>query len=106
MNADAGNMEPMEWAKFVLRNRNEKGYSRAYNIFMTSARDGNAEAEYNLGLMYARGQGVPKDYKAALSWFQKAHDHGNRAATYFLGKMYVTGVGVEKDSRQAVKLFM
>ena len=106
MNADAGNMEPMEWAKFVLRNRNEKGYSRAYNIFMTSARDGNAEAEYNLGLMYARGQGVPKDYKAALSWFQKAHDHGNRAATYFLGKMYVTGVGVEKDSRQAEKLFM
>ena len=106
MNADSEKMEPMEWAKFVLRNRNEKGYARAYNIFVTRAREGDADAEYNLGMMYARGQGVPKDYDAALSWFQKAHDGGNRGATYFLGKMYATGVGVQKDSRAAERMFL
>ena len=91
MNPDSENMEPMEWAKFVLRNRNEKGYARAYNIFMTNARE---------------GQGVPKDYDAALSWFQKAHDKGHRGATYFLGKMYATGVGVQRDSRTAERMFL
>ena len=89
MNADSEKMEPMEWAKFVLRNRNEKGYARAYNIFVTRAREGE-----------------PKDYDAALSWFQKAHDGGNRGATYFLGKMYATGVGVQKDSRAAERMFL
>ena len=106
MNPDSENMEPMEWAKFVLRNRNEKGYARAYNIFMTNAREGDADAEYSLGMMYARGQGVPKDYEAALSWFQKAHEKGHKGATYFLGKMYSTGVGVQKDSRAAERLFL
>ena len=52
MNPDSENMEPMEWAKFVLRNRNEKGYARAYNIFMTNAREGDPDAEYSLGMMY------------------------------------------------------
>lgn len=106
MSQDSEKLEPMEWAKFTLRNRNEKGYSRAYNIFITNAREGNPDAEYGLGLMYARGQGVPKDYSAALSWFQKAHDHGHRGATYFLGKMYVTGIGVAKDSKRAEALFL
>ena len=106
MNPDSEKMEPMEWAKFVIRNRNENGYSRAYNIFITNAREGDADAEYNLGLMYARGQGVPKDYDAALSWFQKAHEKGHKGAMYFLGKMYATGVGVQKDSRMAERLFL
>ena len=61
MNADSEKMEPMEWAKFVLRNRNEKGYARAYNIFVTRAREGDADAEYNLGMMaeYRRWAAAP-----------------------------------------------
>ncbi len=44
MKPEEEKMEPMEWAKFVLRNRNEGAYSSAYNVFMTMAREGNADA--------------------------------------------------------------
>ena len=37
------------------------------------AKKGDAEAQYNLGAMYANGQGVPQDYKEALKWFRLAY---------------------------------
>ena len=33
-----------------------------------AAERGNAEAQFNLGLMYANGQGVPQDYVEAHKW--------------------------------------
>ena len=97
-------MEPMEWAKYVIRNNNEKGYSDAYSTLVRESRLGNSEAEYFLGLMYARGQGVPKDYKAARTWFEKAYLQDNLNAAYFLGKIYQMGLGGNKDMVRAKML--
>ena len=33
-----------------------------------SAEQGHASAQYNLGLKYGNGQGVPQDYKEAVKW--------------------------------------
>jgi TPR repeat protein len=33
------------------------------------AEQGYANAQYNLGLMYSKGQGVPQDYVRAHMWF-------------------------------------
>ena len=33
-----------------------------------------------LGLLYANGQGVAKDYAKAREWFEKAADKGNAGA--------------------------
>lgn len=96
-------MEPLEWAKFVIRNRDERNYVDAYSVFIREARTENPDAEYCLGLMYARGQGIDKDYQAALSWFQKAYDHGCSSSGYYLGKMYLSGIGAEKDPAKAQK---
>jgi len=66
------------------------------------ADQGNAQAQYNLGLMYANGRGVAKDDGQALAWYQKAADQGHAAAQFDLGKMYENGHGVAKDDVQAV----
>ncbi len=98
-------MDPLEWAKFVIRNRDERNYVEAYSIFIRESRVENPEAEYCLGLMYARGQGIAKDHAAALSWFLKAYDRGYMRAGYFIGRMYLSGLGTEKDVPKAVKYF-
>jgi len=41
-----------------------------------SAEQGDAEAQYRLGVMYARGQGVKKDPAAALKWYRRSAGQG------------------------------
>jgi len=65
------------------------------------AEAGNASAQFNLGLMYAKGEGVPKDDAEALRWYRKAADQGNAPAQSNLGVMYANGRGVPKDDAEA-----
>lgn len=44
-------------------------YATAYRLFKPMAEQGHAEAQYNLGGMYFRGQGVPRDFVLAHMWF-------------------------------------
>ena len=37
-----------------------------------TAKQGNAEAQYNLGVIYHNGEGVPKDDAKAFHWYEKA----------------------------------
>jgi TPR repeat protein len=63
----------------------------------TLARQGNADAQYNLGDMYEYGQGVSQDYKTALKWYRLAAKQGDADAQYKLGVMYDAGKGVLQD---------
>ena len=51
----------------------------------------DAEAQYELGARYARGEGVPRNYTAAVSWFRRAAEQGHIGAAYNLGAMYAGG---------------
>ncbi|MBM4393779.1 MAG: sel1 repeat family protein, partial [Deltaproteobacteria bacterium] len=66
---------------------------------------GDATAQYNLGFMYAKGEGVPKDDAEAVKWYRKAADQGLADAQYNLGVMYAVGKGVPKDDAEAVKWY-
>src|SRR6188768_1068901 len=61
------------------------------------AEQGDATAQYNLGVMYDTGKGVPQDYPEARKWFLKAAEQGHSDAQYNLGVMYDTGKGVPQD---------
>lgn len=61
------------------------------------AEAGDAVAQYNLGVMYLKGDGVPKDAVQAVSWSRKAAEQGHAGAKYNLGVMYAKGEGVPKD---------
>ena len=61
------------------------------------ADQGDAEAEYSLGLRYADGQGVPQDYAQARPLFERAAIQGYAPAEYQLGLLYADGLGGAQD---------
>ncbi|MGC2046999.1 MAG: tetratricopeptide repeat protein [Gallionella sp.] len=69
------------------------------------AEHGNANAQFNLGLMYREGKGVPQDVKEATAWLSKAAEQGHVEAQENLGLSYAKGLGVERDWVQADKWF-
>jgi len=71
----------------------------------SKADQGDAKAQYNLGNMYADGEGVAKNEAEAVKWYRKAADQGLAEAQFNLGNMYREGLGVVKDEAEAVKLY-
>jgi len=69
-------------------------YETAAAFWKKLARKGDKSAQYNLGALYANGQGVEKDAARAYTWFLKAAESGVPAAQYAVGKSYETGQGV------------
>jgi len=79
-----------------------QNYKEAFAWYSKAANYGLARAQYNLGVMYAEGRGVPQDDKKALDWYSKAANQGDAGAQYNLGQMYRTGRGVAQDNKKAV----
>ncbi len=76
----------------------ERGdYDTALKEFRPLADQGIAVAQYNLGLMYHKGQGVPQDYQEAAQWCRLAAEQGHAGAQVLLGTMYHLGQGVPRD---------
>jgi TPR repeat protein len=101
----------------ALKNAN---YSTALKEFMPLAKQGNARAQFNLGVMFDHGQGVPQDDKEAARWFRLAAEQGNQYAQlilaakqgnvssqYTLGQMYYEGreegQGLPQDYKEAAR---
>jgi TPR repeat protein len=80
---------------------NRRDFKTALKEFRRLALKGLAKAQYNLGVMYFRGQGVPQDYAKAVEWYRKAADQGHADSQYNLGLMYYKGQGVPQDYVQA-----
>jgi len=71
------------------------------------AEQGDAEAQYNLGVMYEYGiRGAPKDEVLAAQWYRKAAEQGNARAQHSLGSMYQHGRGgLQKDDAKAAEWY-
>ncbi len=67
------------------------------------AAQGDADAQFNLGVMYENGQGVPQGYAEAVKWYRKAAEQGFAPAQHNLGVMYQKGQGVPQGEAEAVK---
>ena len=94
--------------------QDDAGYRRAVNHFAyaaqqaaasfeQAAKQGNADAQYQLGFMYETGQGVEQDYRRAAQWYEKAAAQGHAQAQYQLGCLYREGLGVEENDEEAEK---
>ena len=68
----------------------------------SAAEQGDASAQFNLGLKYYNGEGVPQDYQEAVKWYRLAAEQGDASAQGSLGAMYYIGEGVPKDDVEAV----
>ena len=65
------------------------------------AEQGVAKAQFNLGVRYDNGRGVPQDYAEAAKWYRRAAEQGHASAQYNLGVMYSIGQGVPQNNREA-----
>ncbi|KAG0019919.1 hypothetical protein BGZ80_005070 [Entomortierella chlamydospora] len=67
---------------------------------------GEGSEDYEQGLEYYYGKGVPIDYNVAKEWFIEAADHGHVAARYYLAYMLENGQGFFEDSSGAVSRYI
>jgi TPR repeat protein len=80
-------------------------FATALREWRPLAEQGNADAQFNLGVMYYKGRGVPKNYKTAVKWYTLAAEQGNASAQFYLGLMYRRGKGVPKNYKTALKWY-
>jgi uncharacterized protein len=84
---------------------NRGDYATALRLYLHLAEQGDASAEYEVGRIYANGNGVPRSTAEALEWFRLAADQGDSGAQDMVGTSYVNGEGVPKNYAEAVKWF-
>jgi len=77
-------------------------YATALRESQPLAEQGNALAQYQLGLLYDNGQGVRKDDTQARQWYEKSAEQGYAEAQVNLGILYDYGRGVQQDFKKAV----
>ena len=65
------------------------------------ANQGDADAQWRMGVRYHNGEGVPHDDAQAIQWYQRAAEQGHVTAQATLGAYYWAGRGVPKDLSQA-----
>jgi hypothetical protein len=80
-------------------------YPVALADFRLAAKQGDAKAEFGLGLMYYNGEGVPQDSVKAARWYRLAARQGYAEAEFYLGLLYVRGEGVPYNNVMAVKWY-
>jgi TPR repeat protein len=83
----------------------KKDYATALHVFKPLAIQGDAGAQFILGVMFEFGRGVPQNDKEAVKWLRLGADQGNANAQANLGTMYAEGQGVPQDYKEAVKWF-
>jgi uncharacterized protein len=76
-------------------------YATALSEWQPLAVEGDPQAQLNLGLLYANGEGVPQDYATARQWYKKAAVQGYAMAQSHLGLLYANGEGVLQDYAKA-----
>ena len=80
-------------------------YATALREWRPLAEQGDALAQYNLGVLYRKGRGVPQDDVQARGWYEKAAAQGQAKAQFNLGTLYFNGEGTPKDYQQALRWF-
>ncbi|GEM_PF-3417330 len=80
-------------------------YEKAYKIFYNESKKGNADAQYYLGCMLLKGEGVNKSFMRGFKWLSIAADKGHVKALNVVGVIYKNGVETFKNSEEAKKYF-
>lgn len=77
----------------------------AIRYLTQAAQKGQAVAQYRLGTLYERGQGVTADGAQAMHWYELAADQGNRKAMHNLAVAHASGLAGKKNMAEAARWF-
>jgi uncharacterized protein len=80
----------------------QSGWCDRFSDALARAEKGDSEDQYNLGIMYSMGMGVPKNDAKAFEWIMKAAEQGHIQAQFNTGMMYGRGEGVPQNDEKAL----
>jgi hypothetical protein len=80
-------------------------YAAARVAWEPMAFDGDARAQYYLGHLHAKGEGVARDLGQAMRWFRAAAEQGEPYGQFALGYVYEHGLGAAPDPAAAVRWY-
>jgi TPR repeat protein len=83
----------------------QKNLPQAAAWYLKAAKQGNTDAQYNLGAMYEHGIGMPANPVQAARWYRPAAENGDIDALSNLGVLYEKGQGVPQDRILALALY-
>ena len=91
------------WADFQagMDAKNRGDFAKALREWRPLAEQGDARAQFYLGMLYENGDGVPEDYEKAREWYMKSAAQGEANAQFYLGLMFAFGRGGPLDLVQA-----
>lgn len=77
-------------------------FETALKEYLVSANEGNAKAQYALGVLYVKGQGVQINHKEGEKWFRRSAEQGYMYAQTALGYMHLKKGGGEAYDNEAI----
>lgn len=77
----------------------------AFAQWVLAAEQNDARAQYRLGSMFDKGEGVEQDYGEARKWYRLAAEQQYAEAEYSLGLLYYFGLGTQQNYAEATRLF-
>ena len=80
----------------------QQDYKRALYYLSFLAANGDARAQYNLGIMYRDGLGVKKDDVQSLAHFVEAAENGHMLGNYSVGLAFLAGKGSDVNAEAAI----
>ena len=101
--ANVGLAGPLEDGSDAIERQD---YATAFRLLHPLAEQGDAFAQYNVGVMYANGLGVTPDARKAAHWYREAAAQGDPDAQVNYGRVLEEGVGVELDYEEAMKWYL
>jgi len=69
------------------RAREEEIAREEFEMTLKLAEQGDAKAQYNLGIRYDKGRGVPENDAEAVKWWRKAAEQGHEDAQWYLEQL-------------------
>ncbi|MBT5631521.1 MAG: sel1 repeat family protein [Nitrospina sp.] len=85
------------WLGCDTKDEVAQDFEEAIKWYQLAADQDNPDAQFNLGLMYLKGQGVPEDHETGIDLIERASEQDHLGALYHLGLAYDLGDGVEPD---------
>lgn len=83
----------------------KKDFAKAMTYELRLAEHGAADAAYNIGVMYSKGDGVAKNEDKAVEWYRRAGELCNGSYCNYVGSLYFNGTMVRQDEAEAAKWF-
>jgi TPR repeat protein len=102
MAASAGHREAQEEAK---RLTTRVSPDEVFGAVFQRADGGSVSAQFLLGILYANGEGTPKDPAQSLRWWRRAAEQGHAVAQFNLAVLYANGDAGVQDFAEALRWY-